>query len=146
MHAGRSETASPAGYTTEWCRWADRFATLSVAGRAAAKQLRYFIHFVGRRAQTHHEEASRSPADWDVEIAADFATFSQGRIGDLERKPSTRDAARFGNPLSPNTKASRMSMIRVFFDTLIEGGLIRRRFAARTVFRLPEQIARQAAP
>src|ERR1035441_9598386 len=52
----------------------------------------------------------------------------------------------FGTPLSPNTKASRMSMIRVFFDTLIEGGLIRRRFATRTVFRLPQEIAKDASP
>jgi integrase len=146
-HGGRFQNTSPAGYTTEWGQWADRFATLSVAGKAGARQLRYFIWFVGRWALVHHEEAARSPADWDVEIAADFAAFIvNGKIGDLEQKPSIRDAARFGTPLSPNTKASRMSMIRVFFDTLIEGGLIRRRFATRTVFRLPQEIAKDAAP
>ena len=146
-HGGRFQNASPAGYTPEWVQWADRFAALSVAGKAGARQLRYFIWFVGRWALVHHEEASRSPADWDVEIAADFAAFIvNGKIGDLEQKPSIRDAARFGTPLSPNTKASRMSMIRVFFGTLIEGGLIRRRFATRTVFRLPQEIAKDAAP
>jgi integrase len=145
-HGGCFEK-SVAGYTAEWGQWADRFAALSVAGKAGAKQLRYFVQLVGRWALAHHEEASRSPADWDVEIAADFAAFvSNGKIGELEQKPSGRDAARFGTPLSPNTKASRMSMIRVFFDTLIAGGLIRRRFATRAVFRLPAHIAREAAP
>ncbi len=37
-------------------------------------------------------------------------------------------------------------MIKVFFDTLIASGLIRRRFTTRIVFRLPEEVARQAAP
>ena len=100
-HRGRSKNALPAGYAAEWGQWTDRFATVSVEGKAAAKQLRYFLHFVGRRALTHHEEASRSPADWDVEIAADFAAFvSNGKLGDLERQSSTRDAARSGTPFN----------------------------------------------
>jgi integrase len=145
-HAGCVEKPA-AGYTAEWGKWADRFATLSVAGKAGARQLRYFIRYVGRWALARHEEASRSPADWDVEVAADFAAFiANATIGELQPEPSGRDAARFGTPLSPNTKASKMSMIRVFFDTLIAAGLIRRRFATRTVFRLPAQIAREAAP
>jgi hypothetical protein len=103
-HGGRFPNMSPAGYTTEWGQWADRFATLSVAGKAGARQLRYFIWFVGRWALAHHEEAARSPADWDVEIAADFAAFvANGKIGDLEQRPSTRDAARSETPLSANT-------------------------------------------
>jgi hypothetical protein len=102
-HGGRFQNVSPAGYTPEWVQWADRFAALSVAGKAGARQLRYFIWFVGRWALVHHEEASRGPADWDVEIAADFAAFIvNGKIGDLEQKPSIRDAARFlWNSLEP---------------------------------------------
>ena len=143
---GRLARSDSTGYTPEWGEWIDRFGTFSVAAKVTLKHARYFLQFAGRWALKYHPEASRSPADWDVEIAANFAAFiASGKIGDVQRQAEAVDP-RAGTPLSPNTKASRIGMIKVFFDTLIESGLIRRRFTTRVVFRLPEEVARQAAP
>ncbi len=145
-HGKRFAKADSTGYTAAWGEWIDRFGTFSVAAKMTLRHFRYFLQFVGRWALKHHPEASRSPADWDVEIAADFATFvANGKVGDVQRETARVDA-RAGTPLSPNTKASRLGMIKVFFDTLIASGLIRRRFETRVVFRLPEDVARHAAP
>jgi integrase len=138
--------ADSTGYTAEWGQWIDRFDTFNVAAKVTLQHFRYFLQFVGRWAFKYHPEASQSPADWDVEIAANFAAFvASGKVGDVQREAAAVDA-RAGTPLSPNTKASRIGMIKVFFDTLIASGLIRRRFTTRIVFRLPEEVARQAAP
>jgi len=145
-HGNRFAKAASIGYTAEWGEWIDRFGTFSLAATMTLKHFRYFLQFVGRWAFTYHPEASHSPGDWDVEIAAHFAAFvASGKVSDVQRETAFVDA-RAGTPLSPNTKASRLGMIRVFFDTLIASGLIRRRFATRIVFRLPEEVARQAAP
>ncbi len=145
-HGSRFAKADSTGYTAEWGEWIDRFGTFSVVAKATLQHFRYFLQFVGRWALKYHPEASRSPADWDVEIAVNFAAFvASGKIGDVQRETAVFDA-RAGTPLSPNTKASRIGMIKVFFDTLIASGAIRRRFTTRIVFRLPEEVARQAAP
>jgi integrase len=146
VHGNGFSDVAPIGYTPEWEQWIARFVKHSVAAKARTEQLEYFLRYVGRWVWRYHPEASRSPADWDVEVAADFAAFvANGKIGDLQ-ETGIRYKQSVGNPLSPNTKAARFSMIRAFFDTLIESGLIRRRFTTRVVFRLPDEISRQAAP
>ncbi len=100
-HGNRFAKADSTGYTAEWGEWIDRFGTFSVAAKMTLKHFRYFLQFVGRWTLKCHPEASRSPADWDVEIAADFANFvASGKVGDVQRETVVVDA-RAGTPLSP---------------------------------------------
>jgi integrase len=115
------------GVPGEWCRlcrlWYDR-ATYSPKNRNKSY---YFLLNVGRWLGKTHPEIT-SPADWNRTLAAEaVSVICQWHGGDWCSIDPIHIKSR-GQILAPNTRAGRISILRVFFRDLQEWELIPRRF------------------
>jgi integrase len=115
------------GVPAEWCRlsrlWYDR-ATYSLKNRNKSY---YFLLNVGRWLGKVHPEIT-SPADWTRALAAEAVSIvCQWHGGDWCSIDPVHVKSR-GQILAPNTRAGRISILRVFFRDLQEWELIPRRF------------------
>jgi integrase len=115
------------GVPAEWCRlcrlWFDR-ATYSLRNRNKSY---YFLLNVGRWLGKVHPETA-SPADWTRALAAEaVSVVCQWHGGDWCSIDPVHVKSH-GQILAPNTRAGRISILRVFFRDLQEWELIPRRF------------------
>ncbi len=129
----------------EWaplCRaWFER----STIRRSERNSHFYFFLSVGRWLAATHPEI-RSPADWTRSLAAEaVATICEWRAGDwtsstyLHRK-------NLGKLMAATTRASRISLLRIFFRDLQDWELIPRRFDPRQTFMTPKSLLRLIGP
>jgi hypothetical protein len=128
------------GVPAEWCRlsrlWFDR-ATYSLRNRNKSY---YFLLNVGRWLGKMHLEVT-SPADWTRALSAEaVSVVCQWHGGDWCSIDPAHVKSR-GQILAPNTRAGRISILRVFFRDLQEWELIPRRFdPMRSMMIFPKKV------
>lgn len=145
------------GVAQEWLNWCFAWYKHATQSRGVKKQSLYRLMQIGRWLAGTHPQVT-SPEQWDYELAADFiAAVDQLKVGDW-RPPNTDPwvfNSLIGKPLMPRTKASVLSIARVFFMDLQNvphrvgpagASVIPTRFNPQRALRTPRAIARLIGP
>jgi integrase len=129
----------------EWARLCRAWYERSTIRRRERSSHYYFFLSVGRWAAATHPE-TKSPADWTRSVAAEaVATICEWRAGDWSGSRYFHPKDR-GKPMAASTRASRISLLRIFFRDLQEWELISRRFDPRHAFTTPKSVLRLIGP
>jgi integrase len=128
---------------TEWanlCRFWFDTSTLCLNSR---RRSYYVLLNIGR--WVGHEHLETSPARWTRELAAEcVAMVTRMRSGDWTKV--TKSVSNLGQPMSANTKAATLSILRRFFRDLQDWEVIPRRFHPLQAFATPKTIVAQIGP
>jgi site-specific recombinase XerC len=145
------------GVAQEWLEWCFAWYRQATQSRGVKKQSLYRLMQIGRWLAGTHPKVT-SPEQWDYALAVDFiAAVDQLKVGDW-RSPNTDPGvfnSLIGKPLMPRTKASVLSITRVFFMDLqnvphrvgsAEARVIPARFNPQRALRTPRSMARLIGP
>jgi integrase len=131
----------------QWLSWVKRwFATATLATQS--RQATYFMLIKAGRWITHEAPELADPRAWTRESAARWvARVDQLLIGEFSHAPNTDYMRRrFGETLSPRSKASQIWALRRFFYDLQEWEWIGRHFDPRRAFEVPRSLRALIGP
>ena len=98
----------------EWVEWVQRWASTSTLTETTRQGMRTALLKAGRWLQSLHPEVT-SPAHWDRDLATNYvAAVDRMRAGDYVG-PRAYGRMQDGQSLSPRSKDSYLSAMRVFF-------------------------------
>ncbi|MGI8715278.1 MAG: hypothetical protein ACR2NR_19270 [Solirubrobacteraceae bacterium] len=131
----------------EWLAWTRRWFETSTLSRSSRVHTYYALIKAGR--WLHAEHPSRvDPQSWDRELAAAWiAAVNRLKIGELSKSLNANAMrARYGETLSPRSKASLIGSLRTFFCDLQEWEWIQRRFDPPRALGIPRSILALIGP
>ena len=129
----------------EWARLFRSWLERSTIRRHERNSHYYFFLSIGRWLASTHPEI-RSPADWTRSVAAEaVATICEWHVGDWARSSHLQPKDR-GKLMAATTRASRISLLRIFFRDLQDWELIPRCFDPRRGFMTPKSLLRLIGP
>jgi site-specific recombinase XerD len=130
-----------------WLAWARRWFETSTLSLATRRTTYYAVIKAGRWLHAEHPDRA-DPASWDRELAAEWiATVQRLKIGELSKSLNANALrVRYGEMLSPRSKASLIGSVRTFFCDLQEWEWIERRFDPRRALGIPRSILALIAP
>jgi integrase len=131
----------------EWLGWTRRWFETSTLARSTRVHTYYALIKAGR--WLHAEFPDRAePQSWDRELAAAWiAAVDRLKVGELSKSLNANAMrARYGEVLSPRSKASLIGSVRTFFCDLQEWEWIKRRFDPRRAMGLPRSITALIGP
>ena len=130
-----------------WLGWTRRWFETSTLSLATRRTTYYAVIKAGRWLHAEHPDRA-DPASWDRELAAEWiATVQRLKIGELSKSLNANAMrVRYGEVLSPRSKASLIGSIRTFFCDLQEWEWIERRFDPRRALGIPRSILALIAP
>ncbi len=130
-----------------WLAWTRRWFETCTLALTSRRSTYYALIKAGRWLHAEHPDRA-DPASWDRELAAEWiATVGRLKVGELSRSlNSNAMRARYGEVLSPRSKASLIGALRTFFCDLQEWEWIERRFDPRRALGIPRSIAALIGP
>jgi integrase len=130
-----------------WLAWTRRWFETSTLALSSRRHTYYALIKVGRWLHAEHPDRA-DPASWDRELAAEWvATVQRLKVGELSKSLNANAMrARYGEVLSPRSKASLLGSVRTFFCDLQEWEWVERRFDPRRAFGIPRSIAALIGP
>jgi site-specific recombinase XerD len=130
-----------------WLAWTRRWFETSTLSLATRRTTYYAVIKAGRWLHAEHPDRA-DPASWDRELAAQWiATVQRLKIGELSKSLNANAMrVRYGEMLSPRSKASLIGSLRTFFCDLQEWDWIERRFDPRRALGIPRSILALIAP
>ena len=129
----------------EWVRWVERWKSTSTLAQTTRRCNHTALLKAGRWLQVWHPEVT-SPAQWNRQLAASYvAAISRMRTGDYVG-PRANGPVHERQPLSPRTKDTYLSALRVFFADCQEWGWIPRRFDPWRALATPRSIKALIGP
>jgi hypothetical protein len=130
-----------------WLAWTRRWFETSTLALTSRRTIYYALIKAGRWLHAEHPDRA-DPASWDRELAAEWiATVLRLKVGELSRSLNANAMrARYGEVLSPRSKASLIGAVRTFFCDLQEWEWIERRFDPRRALGIPRSIATLIGP
>jgi integrase len=139
------QTYDVEGVDATWLYWVDRWAATSTLVPHVRRANRCILLKVGRWLASEHPQI-REPAQWTRQLCAAFLAMVQRlRAGDYVQRQSFL-GERLGNPLSPQTKASHIAILRTFFRDCQEWEWIPCRFSPSRALVIPKNIATLLGP
>ena len=147
---GRSADRSQAGeidVPPVWLQWTRRWFETSTLSLTTRRTTYYALIKAGRWLHAEHPDRA-DPASWDRALAAAWiARVDRLRVGELSKSLNANAMrARYGEGLSPRSKASLIGSLRTFFCDLQEWELIERRFDPYRGLALPRSIKALLGP
>jgi integrase len=143
--AGTGQPAACDDVHPEWARWAQRWESTSTLAKTSRRGNRIALLKAGRWLHACHPEVS-SPAQWDRELAASYvAAIDHMQVGDYVG-PRAKGPIYQRHPLSPSSKDTYLSALRVFFADCQEWDWIPRRFDPWQAFATPRSIKALIGP
>lgn len=130
-----------------WLSWTRRWFETSPLSLSTRRHAYYTLIRAGRWLHAEHPDRA-DPASWDRELAAAWvATVDRLKVGELAKSSNANGMrARYGEFLSPRSKASLIGAVRLFFCDLQEWEWIERRFDPRRALGIPRSIAALIGP
>jgi integrase len=130
-----------------WLAWTRRWFETSPLSRGTRRHTYYALIKAGRWLHAEHPDRA-DPESWDRELAAAWiATVERLKVGELAKSVNVNGMrARYGEFLSPRSKASLIGSVRLFFCDLQEWEWIERRFDPRRALGIPRSIAALIGP
>ena len=130
-----------------WLAWTRRWFETSTLSLNTRRHTYYTLIRTGRWLQREHPDRV-DPESWDRELAAAWiASVDRLKIGELAKSSNANGMrARYGEVLSPQSKASLIGSVRLFFCDLHEWEWIERRFDPRRASALPRSIKALIGP
>ena len=130
-----------------WLAWTRRWFETSPLSLSTRRHTYYALIRAGRWLHAEHPDRGE-PESWDRELAAAWiATVNRLKIGELAKSSNANGMrARYGEILSPRSKASLIGSVRLFFCDLQEWEWIERRFDPRRALGIPRSIAALIGP
>jgi integrase len=130
-----------------WLAWTRRWFETSTLSQSSRQHTYYALIKAGRWLHAEHPDRA-DPASWDRELAADWvAAVNQLKVGEFSKSLNANAMrARYGEMLSPRSKASLIGAVRTFFCDLQEWEWIERRFDPRRALTIPRSIAALIGP
>jgi integrase len=130
-----------------WLAWTRRWFETSPLALSTRRHTYYVLIRAGRWLHAEHPDRA-DPESWDRELAAAWiATVNRLKIGELANSSNANGMrARYGEVLSPRSKASLIGAVRLFFCDLQEWEWIERRFDPRRALGIPRSIAALIGP
>jgi Phage integrase family len=130
-----------------WLAWTRRWFETSTLARTSRVHTYYALIKAGRWLHVEHRDRAE-PASWDRELAAAWvAAAARLKVGELSKSLNANAMrARYGEALSPRSKASLIGSVRTFFCDLQEWEWIERRFDPRRALGIPRSIAALIGP
>ena len=123
----------------EWVGWARRWESTSTLTKTTRRGMRTALLKAGRWLRACHPEVT-SPAQWDRPLATCYvAAVNRMRAGDYVG-PGANGRMHERQPLSPRSKDTYLSALRVFFADCQEWGWIPRRFDPWQAFATPRSV------
>ncbi len=131
----------------EWLAWTRRWFETSPLARTTRMHTYYGLIKAGRWLHAEHPDRVE-PESWDRELAAAWiAAVNRLKVGELSKSlNASAMRARYGEALSPRSKASLIGSVRTFFCDLQEWEWIERRFDPRRALGIPRSIAALIGP
>jgi integrase len=131
----------------EWLEWTRRWFETSTLAESSRRHTYYALIKGGRWLKAEHPDRVE-PGSWDRELAAAWvAKVGQLKVGELAKSSNANAMrVRYGETLSPRSKASLLDSIRAFFCDLQEWEWTERRFDPRRAFGIPWSIAALIGP
>ncbi|MGZ4323902.1 MAG: tyrosine-type recombinase/integrase [Solirubrobacteraceae bacterium] len=131
----------------EWLAWTRRWFETSTLARSSRVHTYYALIKAGRWIHSEHPDRAH-PESWDRELAAAWiATVDRLKVGELSKSLNANAMrARYGEFLSPRSKASLIGSVRTFFCDVQEWEWIERRFDPRRAMALPRSIKALIGP
>lgn len=129
------EAAALATVPPEWREPALRWMKLVTHERGTKRSMLSAILIAGRWAAEKHPEAV-APEQWTRDIAAEYIADTMTAVVG-QWAGHSRNRTRYGQPLSPGGRATRIDSVRSFFSDLIEWEWIKPRFDPRQVMSMP---------
>ncbi len=132
---------------SEWLSWTRRWFETSTLAQSSRQHMYYALIRTGRWLHAEHPDRA-DPESWDRELAAAWiAKVNQLKIGELSKSLNAKGMrVRYGEVLSPRSKASMIGAVRTFFCDLQEWEWIERRFDPRRALGIPRSIAALIGP
>ncbi len=129
----------------EWARLCHAWLERSTVRRSERNSHYYFFLSIGRWLAATHPDIG-SPAEWTRSLAAEaVATICEWHAGDWASSTYLHSKNR-GKLMAATTRASRISLLRIFFRDLQDWELIPRRFDPRRSFMTPKSLLRLIGP
>jgi hypothetical protein len=130
-----------------WLEWTRRWFATSTLTESTRRHAYYALIKAGRWLHAHHPDRAH-PDSWDRELAAAWiATVDQLKVGELSKSLNANAMRiRYGEHLSPRSKASMINSIRSFFCDLQDWEWIPRRFDPRRAMAVPRSIQALIGP
>jgi integrase len=130
-----------------WLAWTRRWFETSTLARSSRVHTYYALINPGRCLHAEHPDRA-DPESWDRELAAAWiAAVNRLKVGELSKSLNANAMrARYGEVLSPRSKASLIGSVRTFFCDLQEWEWIERRFDPRRALGIPRSIAALIGP
>ena len=131
----------------EWLAWTRRWFATSTLAPTSRRHTYYALVRAGRWLHAEHRDRVE-PESWDRELAAAWiAAVNRLKIGELAKSSNANGMrARYGETLSPRSKASLIGALRTFFCDLQEWEWIERRFDPRRALTIPKSILSLIGP
>jgi integrase len=131
----------------EWLAWTRRWFETSTLARTSRMHTYYALIKAGRWLHAEHPDRAH-PAAWDRELAAAWiAAVNRLKVGELSKSLNANAMrARYGEVLSPRSKASLIGSVRTFFCDLQEWEWIERGFDPRRALGIPRSILALIGP
>jgi site-specific recombinase XerD len=130
-----------------WLAWTRRWFETSPLALSTRRHTYYALIKAGRWLHAEHPDRA-DPESWDRELAAGWiAAVERLKVGELSKSLNANGMrARYGEFLSPRSKASLIGSVRLFFCDLHEWEWIERRFDPRRALGIPRSIAALIGP
>jgi integrase len=130
-----------------WLAWTRRWFETSPLSLSTRRHTYYALIRAGRWLHAEHPDRAH-PESWDRELAASWiATVERLKVGELAKSVNANGMrARYGELLSPNSKASLIGSVRLFFSDLQEWEWIERQFDPRRALGIPRSIVALIGP
>jgi integrase len=129
----------------KWVGWVRRWESTSTLTKTTRRGYRTALLKAGRWLQACHPEVT-SPAQWDRQLAVSYvAAVDRMRVGDYVG-PRANGRIHGRRPLSPRSKDTYLSALRVFFADCQEWGWILRSFDPWRAFATPRSVKALIGP
>lgn len=130
-----------------WLAWTRRWFETSTLSRTTRVHTYYALIKAGRWLHAEHPDRAE-PESWDRELAAAWiAKVDRLSVGELSKSLNANAMrARYGEVLSPRSKAGLIGSVRTFFCDLQEWEWIERRFDPYRALALPRSIKALLGP
>jgi integrase len=130
-----------------WLSWTRRWFETSTLAVSTRQHIYYALIKAGRWLHAEHPDRAE-PESWDRELAAAWiAAVDRLKVGELSKSLNANAMrVRYGEFLSPRSKASLIGAVRSFFCDLQEWEWIERRFDPRRVLVIPRSVAALIGP
>jgi len=145
LATGTGQPVAQDDVNPEWVRWVQRWKSTSTLAQTTQRCNRTALLKAGRWLQAWHPEVT-SPAQWNRQLAASYvAAVNRMRTGDYVG-PRANGPIHENQPLSPRTKDTYLSALRVFFADCQEWGWIPRNFDPWRALATPRSVKALIGP